>query len=280
MRLSCRDFEFHFPRSALVMGVVNVTPDSFSDGGRYFEPDAAVARALELEKQGAGMIDIGGESTRPQSRPVEEEEESRRVVPVIERLAGRIAVPISIDTRKPGVARKAIRAGASVINDIGANRNDPEMWAVAAETGAGYVCMHMQGTPETMQANPTYADVIREVGEFFSERLEQLSRCGVRQEQVILDPGIGFGKTVAHNLQLLAALGEFGRWERPLLLGVSRKSFMGRLLGLQTGERLPAALACTCLAVAAGVQMVRAHDVAETVQALRMTEAILAKQQV
>ena len=277
MILRARRFEFTFPGPALVMGIVNVTPDSFSDGGRFIDAPAAVDHALALAEQGAAVIDVGGESTRPRAVPVPEAEELRRVLPVIERLAGRIRIPISIDTMKPGVARAALAAGASIVNDVGANRTDPAMWRLVAETGAGYVCMHMQGTPQTMQDHPVYAEVTREVGEFFSGRLQQLRHCGVMPEQVILDPGIGFGKTLEHNLQLLGALRDFARWERPLLLGASRKSFLGQLLGADVGSRLPAALACACLAAEAGVAMIRAHDVAETVQALRMAEAILAR---
>ena len=277
MILRARQFEFTFPRPALVMGIVNVTPDSFSDGGRFLDAPAAVAHGLALEAQGAEVIDVGGESTRPRAVPVSEAEELRRVMPVIEQMAGRIRVPISIDTMKPGVARVALAAGASIVNDVGANRAEPAMWQLVAEMGAGYVCMHSQGTPQTMQEQPVYADVTREVGEFFPARMEQLRHCGVKPEQIILDPGIGFGKTLEHNLQLLAALRSFTRWERPLLLGVSRKSFMGKLLGTEVGARLPAALACACLAVEAGAAIIRAHDVAETVQALRMAEAILAQ---
>ncbi len=278
MKLRCRQFEFTFPRPALVMGIVNVTPDSFYDGGRFFDTGAAVAHAFQLIEQGAELIDVGGESTRPGAMPVAEGEELRRVIPVIEHLAGKIKVPISIDTAKAGVARAALTAGASIVNDVAASRQDSAMWRLVAGTGAGYVCMHARGTPQTMQVNPTYTDVAREVGEYFSERLRRLSDCGVGREQIILDPGIGFGKTVEHNLVLLGATHGFTRFERPLLVGVSRKSFIGRLLGAEPAARLPGALACACLAVEAGVQIIRAHDVAETVQAIRMTEAILAKQ--
>lgn len=277
MLLRARQFEFRFPRPALVMGIVNVTPDSFSDGGQFLNPDAAVAHALQLIDQGAEILDIGGESTRPRAVPVEEAEELRRVIPVIERLAERIAIPISIDTLKPAVAKAALQAGASIVNDIAANREDEAMWRIVAETGAGYVCMHMQGTPQTMQANPKYDDVVREVGEFFSERLERLNRCGVASERVIFDVGIGFGKTLEHNLQLLGSLENFGKLGRPLLLGVSRKSFIRKLLGTELKDRWPASLACACLAVEAGVHFIRTHDVAETAQAIRMAEAILAR---
>jgi len=260
----------------MVMGIVNVTPDSFSDGGRYLDAKTAVEHAIRLVEEGAEIIDVGGESTRPRATPVDEAEELRRVIPVIEELAGKIKVPISIDTMKPGVARAALDAGASLVNDVAANREDEAMWRVVARAGAGYVCMHMQGVPQTMQANPEYADVVEEVQKFLRERIIRLNDCGVASEQIILDPGIGFGKTAEHNLQLLGALRKFTKLERPLLLGVSRKSFIGKLFGTELAARLPAALACAGLAVEAGVQIIRAHEVAETVQALRMTEAILA----
>jgi dihydropteroate synthase len=230
--------------------------------------------------QGAEILDIGGESTRPGATPAGEAEELRRVIPVIEKLTPQVKVPLSIDTMKPAVARAAVAAGACIVNDVAANRSDPEMWRLAAETGAGYVCMHMQGTPQTMQVGPVYADVVSEVAGFFRERLERLNGWGVSPEQVLLDVGIGFGKTLDHNLQLLARLRRFTRLQRPLMLGVSRKSFIGKLVGGGGLEsRQPGSLACACLAVAAGVQVIRAHDVAETVQAVRMAEAILARQE-
>jgi len=271
-----RRFEFVFPRPALVMGVVNVTPDSFSDGGQFLDPGAAVAHALKLVAQGAEILDIGGESTRPGAAPVGETEELRRVLPVIEQLASRVKIPLSIDTMKPAVARAALQAGASMVNDVAANRKDEAMWRLVAEFQAGYICMHAQGTPQTMQQNPVYADVVREIGGFFQDRLRRLNACGVAADRVVFDVGIGFGKTVEHNLQLLANLRSFTTLARPLLVGVSRKSFIGKLLGANLNERLPASLACACLAVASGAQIVRTHDVAETVQAVRMTEAVLA----
>ena len=277
MIFRARQFEFTFPRPALVMGVVNVTPDSFSDGGKFLDPAKAVEHGLKLIAQGAEILDIGGESTRPGALPVDEAEELQRVLPVLEELAVRIKVPLSIDTQKPAVARAALRAGASIVNDIAANRADDEMRRVAAEFGAGYVVMHMQGTPQTMQIEPRYTDVVEEVGKFFADRLRCLKSCGVSAEQVVLDVGIGFGKTLEHNLQLLAGLRGFTKFERPLLLGVSRKSFIGKLLDAEVAERLPASLACTVLAVEAGGHIFRAHDVAETVQALRMAEAVRAR---
>jgi len=277
MIFRARQFEFAFPRPAMVMGIVNVTPDSFSDGGQFLDSAAAAAHGVEMVAQGAEIIDVGGESTRPGAEPVGQGEELRRVLPVIQRLATQVKVPISIDTQKPAVAQAALQAGASVVNDIAAGRSDDEMWGVVAEANAGYVCLHMQGTPPTMQLNPVYRDVVQEVSDFFVERLERLKRAGVEAVQVVLDPGIGFGKTLEHNLQLLAGLGRFTKLERPVLLGVSRKSFIGKLLGVEVPARLPAALACACLAVEAGAQMIRAHDVAETAQAVRMAEAVLAR---
>jgi dihydropteroate synthase len=279
MILRARQFEFNFPRPALLMGIVNVTPDSFSDGGEFLETSAAVAHALELIEQGADIIDVGGESTRPYAMPVSEAEELRRVLPVIEQLVSTVKVPISIDTQKPAVAQAALRAGASIVNDIAANREDSEMWHVVAQADAGYVLMHMQGTPQTMQSNPTYREVVSEVDEFFSDRLNRLRSAGVIVESIILDVGIGFGKMVEHNLQLLAALGNFRKWNRPVLLGASRKAFLSQVAGGELAERLPGSLACACWAVVAGAQIVRTHDVTATRRAIRMTEAILARKQ-
>ena len=277
MIFRARQFEFVFPRPVLVMGIVNVTPDSFSDGGKFLDAYAAVAHALELAAQGAEILDIGGESTRPNAEPVNEAEELRRVIPVVEKLAAKIKIPLSIDTMKPAVARAALAAGASIVNDVAANRNDDAMWKVVAEFRASYICMHAQGSPTTMQKNPAYKNVVREVGEFFRERLKKLNAAGVAADQIAFDPGIGFGKTLEHNLQLLAGLRSFTNLRRPLLLGASRKSFIGKLSGAEVENRLPASLACATLAVAGGVQIIRTHDVAETIQAVRMAEAILQK---
>jgi dihydropteroate synthase len=280
MIFRARQFEFVFPRPALVMGVVNVTPDSFSDAGKFFDAEAAVAHALKLVADGAEILDIGGESTRPGATPVSEQEELRRVIPVIEKLAAQVKVPISIDTTKPGVARAALAAGASIVNDIGAaaHTDDFSMWKVVADNHAGYVVMHAPGSPLALPENPVYRDVVREVSGFFSERLGlMLNEIGIPMEQVILDVGIGFGKTPEHNLALLAGLKTFARWRRPLLIGVSRKSFIGKLLGAETENRLPASLACAILAVRDGANIIRTHDVAATVQAVRMAEAIYSR---
>ena len=274
MILRARQFEYVFPGRVLLMGVVNVTPDSFSDGGRYFSTERAVARGLELAAEGADFIDVGGESSRPGARPVPEAEELRRVLPVIEQLAGKLAVAISIDTIKPAVARAAVEAGASVINDIGANREDDTMWRVAAESGAGYVLTHIVGTPENMQDSPSYRDVMAEVNEFFGGRLARLEASGVKAEQVALDTGIGFGKRLEDNLRLIARLAAFTKWNRPLLLGVSRKSFIGKMSGAPPEERLPGSLACACWAAEHGAGIIRTHDVAATRQAAEMTRAL------
>ncbi|SVB40199.1 uncharacterized protein METZ01_LOCUS193053, partial [marine metagenome] len=274
VRWTACDFVFNFPRPMVVMGVLNTTPDSFSDGGRFLDTDTATKHGLRLADEGAEIIDIGGESTRPGSEPVSVKEELRRVVPVIERLTKRCGAVISIDTQKPTVARAALDAGASIVNDIAANRQSTEMWQVVAEARAGYICMHMQGTPQTMQAEPHYDDVLLEVGDFFRERLAVMADHGVSSEQVALDPGIGFGKTLNHNIKLLSRLNRFSITERPLMVGVSRKSFIGKLLGTPTNDRLPASLACAAWAAAEGAHIVRVHDVAETVQAVRMAEAL------
>ncbi|MBL9170983.1 MAG: dihydropteroate synthase [Verrucomicrobiales bacterium] len=277
MRLRACRFEFQFPRSPLIMGILNVTPDSFSDGGQFLDAQAAVAQGLRMVEEGADMIDIGGESTRPGAAPVTEAEELARVLPVIRSLAGRVTIPISIDTVKPGVAEAALDAGAVVVNDVAARRDDEALWRIAARFGAGYVAMHMQGDPATMQGSPHYESVVNEVDQFFGERLDRLGACGLSRDQVILDPGIGFGKTVEHNLQLLVGVKRFAGWQRPLLLGVSRKSFIGKLTGAaDPTHRLPGSLAGAVWGYLEGVQLFRVHDVAATRQALRMAEAIRA----
>jgi dihydropteroate synthase len=263
------------------MGIVNVTPDSFSDGGEFFDANRAIEHALQLLNEGADILDIGGESTRPNATPVAEDEELRRVLPVIRELVStsKVSIPISIDTMKPRVAAAALEAGASIVNHVAANRTDAEMWRIVRESGCGYVIMHMQGTPQTMQLNPTYSDVVADVRAFFSERLERLRENGVQPGQLILDPGIGFGKNCEHNLELLAGLRHFRTYQRPLLIGASRKGFIGQVTGAKSAaERLPGSLACACAAAEAGAQIIRTHDVAATRQAVRMTEAIRAKQ--
>jgi dihydropteroate synthase len=261
------------------MGVVNVTPDSFSNGGRFIDPAAAVDWGLELVAEGADILDIGGESSRPGAEPVSEPEELRRVLPVIEGLVGRACVPISVDTTKPEVARRALDVGAAIVNDIAGNRKERSMWKLVAERNAGYVLMHMKGMPQSMQSQAQYGNVVEDVNAFFQDRLQSLQNEGVRPEQIALDVGIGFAKTAEHNLQLLAGLPALTKWNRPMVLGASRKSFIGQLTGAtETSERLPGSLACACWAAACGVGIVRTHDVRPTKQAVRMIEAILEQQ--
>jgi dihydropteroate synthase len=260
-----------------VMGVLNVTPDSFSDGGDFFSADAAVERALAMQAEGAAIIDIGGESTRPGAEPVSAEDEIRRVVPVIEALQVRLTVPISIDTQKPEVMRAAVAAGAGFINDVNALRA-PGALEAAAECQVPVCLMHMQGEPRTMQADPHYDDVVDEVSGFLQQRAAACEQAGIAREHILLDPGFGFGKTLQHNLQLLARLETIGALGFPLLVGLSRKSMIGKLLGLDVGERLAASIALAVMAVERGAALVRAHDVAPTWQALQMQVALRAAQ--
>jgi len=268
------DRAWEFPRSPLIMGIVNVTPDSFSDGGQHATSEAAVAHALSLAAEGADILDIGGESTRPGAPTVSESEELARVIPVIEQLAGQTETALSIDTQKPVVAEAAISAGAVIVNDIAANRTEPQMWKIVAATRAGYVAMHMQGTPQTMQDRPEYTEVVAEVRAFFEERLKRFKKAGLNAEQVMFDPGLGFGKTVEHNLALLTGLERFTNMKRPLLVGASRKSFIGRLTEAAVEDRLAGSLACACRAAEAGAAVLRVHDVKETNQALQTWNAI------
>lgn len=257
----------------LVMGIVNVTPDSFSDGGHFLDPEAAIAHSRALIEQGADLLDIGGESSRPGSVPVSVEEELRRVLPVVRELVS-TNVPLSIDTTKPEVADQALHAGAHLINDISA-LNDSTLGEVVRRHRAGLVLMHMKGTPATMQVNPSYDDVVAEVVDFLEARLQRATDLGIAESQVVLDPGIGFGKTLEHNLRLLAELAELGRCGRPVLLGVSRKRFLGTLLGRDVHERLPGALACICHAMASrSAQVFRVHDVAATRDVIRVWQAL------
>jgi len=249
----------------LLLGIVNVTPDSFSDGGRFLDPDAAVAHALRLVEQGADLLDIGGESSRPGSQPVSLEEELARVIPVVRRLAALTTTPLSVDTNKAEVARQALEAGAHVINDITALQGDPAMPEVVRSYRAGVILMHMQGTPATMQTAPHYDDVVAEVSNFLEARLQACTDLGIAASQVVLDPGIGFGKTAEHNLRLLAHLEELQRLGRPGCLGVSRKGFLGKLLGRPLEQRLASSLAAACYTLVRGsAQILRVHDVAET----------------
>jgi len=276
--------EFDLSRRAVVMGILNLTHDSFSDGGRFLHPDAAVEHALRMEAEGAEIIDIGGESTRPGAEPVPEAEELARVLPVVQRLRGTLKAALSIDTSKAAVAQAALENGAEIINDITALRGDPAMAGVVARSGAGLILMHMQGTPRTMQQAPHYEEVIAEVRVFFHERGEAALASGIAPEAIVFDPGIGFGKRVEDNLALLQRLGELSiaigsdpiSKPRPLLVGASRKSFIGTLLHEPLPERrLWPTVAITCLTRERGARLFRVHDVTPNLEALRMTEAFL-----
>lgn len=257
------------------MGIVNVTPDSFSDGGRFAAADAAIDHALRLAAEGADLLDVGGESSRPGSKPVSLEEELARVLPVVRGLAGRLNVPISVDTTKAEVARQALAAGASIINDITAGLGDPNMVAVVRDAGAGVALMHMRGTPETMQQDPTYMDVVREVRDFLADRVQAWVNAGVPADRIAIDPGIGFGKTFDHNRSLLRHLDVLAPIGRPVLLGVSRKGFLGHMTKRTVSERLPASLAAACFCVSRGTaHILRVHDVAATVDAARVLGAL------
>jgi dihydropteroate synthase len=256
------------------MGVVNVTPDSFSDGGLYLDPAAAIAHGVELAQAGAAILDVGGESTRPGADAVPADEELRRVVPVIEGLAG-LDVEISVDTSKATVAAAALDAGAAIVNDVTALRGDPEMAALCAERGATVILMHMAGSPRTMQDAPSYEDVVTEVKAFLADRLEAALAAGLAEERIWLDPGIGFGKSAEHNLELLRRLSELAELGRPLVIATSRKSFIGRLDGSAASERLGGTIASSILAATEGAEVLRVHDVAEVAQALTVATAIL-----
>jgi dihydropteroate synthase len=255
------------------MGVLNVTPDSFSDGGRFVNHEAAVAHALRMVEEGAGLIDVGGESTRPGALGVSAEEEISRVVPIIQALAARTTVPISIDTSKPAVMTAAVRAGASMINDVRALR-EPGAIETAANTDAVICLMHMQGEPRTMQADPRYGDVVAEVRDFLRQRAEACLASGIAKDRLVVDPGIGFGKRLEHNLALLAGLPALTGLGWPVLIGVSRKSMFGTLLGRSMDERAAGAVAVVTAAVLAGASIVRTHDVAATVDAVKVAVAL------
>jgi dihydropteroate synthase len=266
-----------------VMGIVNVTPDSFSDGGRFLDPDAGVAHGVELAEQGADALDVGGESTRPGAAPVAADEELRRVVPVVERLAATTRLSVSVDTTKAPVARAALDAGATIVNDVSAGRFDPDILGVAADAGAGIVLMHMQGEPRTMQQRPHYDDVVAEVGDFLAERVDVARAAGIAPGAIAADPGIGFGKTLEHNLLLLAGLRALAARVRvPLVVGTSRKTFIGKVLGRSTGtpdplpvgEREEGTLATVVWAVERGASVLRVHDARGASQAISLLEAL------
>jgi dihydropteroate synthase len=261
-----------FPK---LMGIVNVTPDSFSDGGEFLDQTRAIEQCLRLVDDGADLLDVGGESTRPGAVPVGEEEEIRRVVPVIAEVARRVSVPISIDTTKAAVARRALDAGAAIVNDISGLRFDPHMPEVCAHAQAGIVCMHMQGTPQTMQIDPRYTDVVREVADYLAQRLAALEACGIARERVVIDPGIGFGKTPDHNLTILKNIARFRALGRPVLIGHSRKRFLAKILGRTLDETSAATLGVSVAAALAGADLLRVHDVRATRDVLAACWAVL-----
>jgi dihydropteroate synthase len=264
---------FHLGRRPLLMGIINVTPDSFSDGGEFARPQAAIERAMQLIADGADLLDIGGESTRPYAAAISTEEELSRVLPVIEGLASRTAAPLSIDTSKAAVARSAIAAGAEIINDVTGLAGDPEIIPLAVKSGVAVCAMHMQGTPRTMQDNPHYADVVEDILAYLAERRDRLLASGLKRERICLDPGIGFGKTHQHNLTLMANCGRFHELGCPVLIGHSRKGFLGKILRDKAGNRDQATAGAALAAAAQGVQILRVHNVRLTREALVAFEA-------
>ncbi|MDI6809258.1 MAG: dihydropteroate synthase [Candidatus Eisenbacteria bacterium] len=272
--LRLRDLSFDLSLRTYVMGILNVTPDSFSDGGKFISFKDALNHAEKMHKDGADIIDVGGESTRPGAEPVSLDEEERRVLPVVKELE-KSGIPVSVDTYKYSIAEKALDCGAHMVNDITGLRTSPEIARLAKEHSVPLVIMHMKGTPRTMQENPTYGNLIGEVSDFFKERIGIASSFGLGSESIVLDPGIGFGKTVEHNLELIANLRRFKLFGMPLLVGVSRKSFIGKILDLTVDERLEGSIASAAIAVQQGANIVRVHDVKENVRALRIVNAIM-----
>jgi dihydropteroate synthase len=263
-------------RRGMIMGVLNITPDSFSDGGEFFSTDKAVEHGLRMAKEGAQIIDVGGESTRPGSEAVSAEDELRRVIPVIERLRDKVDILMSIDTSKSKVAEAALDAGASIINDVSGGRNDEAMMPLAAKRNAAFIIMHMQGNPRTMQADPRYVDVVDEVADFFRQQYARALESKIDPMAIAFDPGIGFGKTLAHNLDLIGNFSRLRTNERPLVVGVSRKSFLSKIVGsTEMEDRMAATVALTALLRERGANVLRVHDVKPSVQALRAAEAII-----
>jgi len=276
-RFRARGKTFELGQRTWLVGVVNVTPDSFFDGGLYFEPARAIERALALAAEGADIIDIGGESSRPGSSPISAKEEKSRILPVVEVLKQKNGILVSVDTTKAEVAEAALAAGADIINDISAGRFDPRMLPLAAESGAALILMHMKGTPRTMQVAPHYDDLLGEVKAFLRERLEAAESCGVPRENLLLDPGIGFGKKLEHNLALLNNLGALADLERPLVVGISRKSFIGKILKLEAPERLEGTIAAAVVSLLRGASLLRVHDLQAVKRAIAVAEAILSQ---
>ena len=273
--LDFRHRKYNLSERTHIMGVLNVTPDSFSDGGKFLSIDKAVSQALKMVEEGADIIDIGGESTRPGSLPVSLEEETQRVIPVIGALAKKIQIPISIDTYKSQIAQKAMEAGAEMINDISGLRFDSEMAKLAAKYDVPVIIMHIKGTPQNMQENPYYENVIKEIKDYFEEKINFADSAGIKKENVILDPGIGFGKRFEDNLAILKNLKEFKRLERPLLVGLSRKSFIGKILDVPVEERLEGSLGALAYSIMQGANIARVHDVKESVRVVKVVDTIL-----
>jgi dihydropteroate synthase len=272
--LKCGKYSLNYEKRTLIMGIVNVTPDSFSDGGQFYDSEAAIKHGIKLVSEGADILDIGGESTRPGSSEVSVDVELERVIPVIEGLAKEVEAPISIDTCKGEVARSAIKAGAVIINDISAMRSDPKIGDVAAENKTPIILMHMQGTPKNMQKNPVYGDVMGEIAQFLKERVDFARSKGILKDRIIVDPGIGFGKTLEHNFQIIRNLKELKVLGQPILMGTSRKSFIGNTLDLDVKERLEGTLATVTMSIMNGADIVRVHDVLQSKRAAYMTDAI------
>jgi len=272
--LSWSGYNLDLSRRTHVMGVINVTPDSFSDGGQFFEKERAIEQALQLAGDGADLIDIGGESTRPYAKGISGDEEMGRVIPVIEALKKELRIPISIDTLKAEVAREALHCGASMVNDISALRSDPEMAGVVAQAGVPVILMHMKGTPADMQVHPTYDDVASEVITFLRNAMDQAVKSGVRRERIIVDPGIGFGKSFDHNLELLKELSRLQCLDAPILVGSSRKAFIGRILDKKVHERDTGTMATVAAAVMNGAHIVRVHNVKQAVETVKVVDAI------
>jgi dihydropteroate synthase len=276
--LVCPRCIIEFPATrTLVMGILNVTPDSFSDGGKYYSVESAVKQAMQIVADGADIIDIGGESSRPGANPVSKQEEIRRIIPVIEKVAKETSIPISIDTYKAEVARAALAAGAQLINDITAMTGDPAMLPLSAKTGVPIILMHMLGTPQTMQLHPEYQNLILDIINHLKNAILNAKNAGVKEEQIIIDPGIGFGKTTEHNLTILHRLSELLQLHRPILAGVSRKSFIGKILNVPVENRLEGTAAAVAIAVMNGAKLVRVHDVKQMVQVVKIADAIRCK---
>ncbi|MEK6646462.1 MAG: dihydropteroate synthase [Candidatus Firestonebacteria bacterium] len=272
--VSVRKHTLEFGKKTFCMGILNITPDSFSDGGKYLDPEIALEKALELEKDGADIIDIGGESSRPGSDTISAKEELNRIMPVLKELVKKIKIPISIDTYKPEVAKEVLEAGADIINDITGLHNNEQLAKLVAKYDAGIIVMHMLGTPKTMQANPQYKDLIGEIIAYFKKSIDIAKVNGIKEDKIIIDPGIGFGKTIEHNLEIIRKLSAFKSIGRPILLGTSRKSFIGNILNLPVNERLEGTAASVAIGIMNGADIVRVHDIKEMKRVIKIADAI------